>query len=250
MTYFKFENKNIYYKEVGKGKPVIFLHGNTASSKMFNMVLSVYKKNFKVILIDFLGNGKSDRVKEIPTDIWIWQAKQVVELIKHLGIGKVSLVGTSGGAFTAINVALLEPNLIERVVADSFEGRKLKDGFSDYILRERESAKNSFFARKYYEYNQGKDWKKVVDLDTKALVKLYENKRKLFVKPIENLQIPVLFTISLEDEMLSKNTTKKFEELKQILENVQVHYFEKGGHPAILSNAKECANIITEFLVK
>ena len=37
MPYFKYKNKNIYYEERGNGSiPVVFLHGNTASSKMFS----------------------------------------------------------------------------------------------------------------------------------------------------------------------------------------------------------------------
>ena len=62
MSYFKYHNKSIFYQEIGAGTPLIFLHGNTASSKMFEMLLPLYKENFSVILIDFLGNGQSDRM--------------------------------------------------------------------------------------------------------------------------------------------------------------------------------------------
>ena len=34
MSYFTFDNKKIYYEENGCGTPLLFLHGNTASSKM------------------------------------------------------------------------------------------------------------------------------------------------------------------------------------------------------------------------
>lgn len=33
MSYFTFENKKIYYSECGTGSPLLFLYGNTASSK-------------------------------------------------------------------------------------------------------------------------------------------------------------------------------------------------------------------------
>lgn len=49
---------------------MVFLHVDTASSKMFELLLPLYTDDFKVILIDFLGNGKSDRVKEFPVDLW------------------------------------------------------------------------------------------------------------------------------------------------------------------------------------
>lgn len=62
MPYFTYQSKQIYYSEAGAGKPLLFLHGNTASSKMFEPLLPLYTDNFKVILIDFLGNDRSDRV--------------------------------------------------------------------------------------------------------------------------------------------------------------------------------------------
>ncbi len=66
---------------------------------------------------------------------------QVVTLCKALGYPKVNLVGTSGGAYAAINAALAAPELFNKVVADSFDGSKLAPGFSKALLQERQSAK-------------------------------------------------------------------------------------------------------------
>lgn len=55
MSYFNYQSKNIYYAETGNGKAVVFLHGNTASSKMFEPLLPLYEEYFRVILVDFLG---------------------------------------------------------------------------------------------------------------------------------------------------------------------------------------------------
>ena len=71
MPYFKYKNKKIYYEERGNGNiPAVFLHGNTASSKMFSEITDFYEKDFKIFMIDFLGHGKSDRISEIPDNIW------------------------------------------------------------------------------------------------------------------------------------------------------------------------------------
>lgn len=42
MSYFKYQNFNIFYKVYGKGKPLIIIHGDTASSKMFMPELNFY----------------------------------------------------------------------------------------------------------------------------------------------------------------------------------------------------------------
>lgn len=68
MSYFIFDSKRVYYHEVGTGKPLLFLHGNTASSKMCEQIAEKYQKDYNVILIDFLGHGQSDRLSEFPAD--------------------------------------------------------------------------------------------------------------------------------------------------------------------------------------
>ena len=125
MAYFHYQSNKIFYKEAGVGTPLIMLHGDTASSVMFEFILPLYQENFRVILMDFLGNGRSDRVLAFPENLWITQAEQVVALIEHLQLAQVHLLGTSGGAWVAVTTALKRPDLISKVVADSFHGRRL-----------------------------------------------------------------------------------------------------------------------------
>ena len=170
MSYFNYHNKSIFYQEIGSGTPTIFLHGNTASSKMFERLLPLYQTNFRAIMIDFLGNGQSDRVKGVSSDLWYEEALQTIALVEHLGCAQVNLVGTSGGAWVAINAALEHPELINKVIADSFDGRTLHDGFAKDLVAERTAAKKDAQARQFYEWCQGADWEAVVDADTSALL--------------------------------------------------------------------------------
>ena len=97
MSYFSYQSKRIYYTEPGEGRPVVFLHGNTASSRMFEPLLPLYGKSFRVILLDFLGNGRSERVEAFPPDLWQEEARQTIALLEHLELDGVSLAGSSGG---------------------------------------------------------------------------------------------------------------------------------------------------------
>lgn len=47
MSYFTYENKRIFYRITGSGKPLAPLHGNAASSKMFEMPLPLYTTRFR-----------------------------------------------------------------------------------------------------------------------------------------------------------------------------------------------------------
>lgn len=247
MSYFYYQSKKIYYTESGSGQPVLFLHGNTASSRMFELLLPLYEERFHVILIDFLGHGKSERLEKFPANLWMEEAKQSIALLEHLQLGKVSLVGTSGGAWVAMNAALERPDLVGRVVADSFDGRTLADDFTDNLIQERTNAKKDEMAVGFYQWCQGEDWESVVDMDTEALVQCAQEKLPLFTKPLSELQVPLLLMGSAEDEM----SRTDFQEEYQIIAGetgAQMYVFPKGNHPAILSNAEKAAEVIDRFL--
>lgn len=247
MSYFIYQSKRIYYSEQGSGKPVVFLHGDTASSKMFELLLPLYTENFKVILIDFLGNGKSDRVEGFPVDLWQEEARQTIALLEHLQYGKVNLVGTSGGAWVAINVALERPDLVERIVADSFDGRTLAEDFAVNLVKERSAAKKDEQAAGFYEWCQGEDWKEVVDKNTDALLRCAKEKRPLFCKPLEQLRNRMLLMGSKEDGMVRKDFHAEYETIAG-LTGAEICIFESGFHPSIASNGEQAAEVIGRFL--
>jgi pimeloyl-ACP methyl ester carboxylesterase len=247
MSYFYYQTKKIYYTESGKGKPVLFLHGNTASSRMFELLLPLYEDRFHVILIDFLGHGKSDRIEEFPAELWMEEARQAIALLEHLKLEKVNLVGTSGGAWVAVNTALERPELVGRVVADSFDGRTLSDDFSKNLIQERTVAKTDNMAVEFYQWCQGEDWERVVDLDTKALLQCAGEKLPLFSKPLHSLQVPLLLMGSEGDEMSRADFQDEYRAIARET-GAEICIFAEGRHPAILSNAEEAAERISKFL--
>ncbi|HGL6449167.1 TPA: alpha/beta fold hydrolase, partial [Clostridioides difficile] len=98
MAYFNYNDKQCYYNEIGDGTPLLFLHGNTASSKMFNDIINFYKDEYKVILIDFVGHGKSQMVDKFSADLWFDEAMQVICFLEAMNYKKVNIIGSSGGA--------------------------------------------------------------------------------------------------------------------------------------------------------
>ncbi|HCQ6081510.1 TPA: alpha/beta hydrolase [Clostridioides difficile] len=247
MSYFQYQGNSCFYKEYGQGKPIIFLHGNTGSSNMFKALVPLYVENFRCILIDFLGNGQSDRVSQFSPDIWHDEALQTIALIEHLNCGKVGLIGTSGGAWAAVNTGLERPDLVEAIIADSFDGRTLNDNFIDNLITGREKSKQDIQARKFYEWCHGKDWGNVVNLDTKALLQCANEKRPLFHKELCKLEMPILFTGSKEDEMCRHNLEEEYKQMATFISKASIYIFSQGGHPAILTNADEFAQLAKVF---
>lgn len=249
MAFFQYQNHSLYYSECGQGSPVIFLHGNTASSKLFEPLMPLYSGQFRCILLDFLGNGRSDRVADLPLDLWQEQGRQTIALAQHLRCGKVGLIGTSGGAWAALNAALERPDLFYAVVADSFDGRTLHDSFAQDLAAERQFAKSNAASRQFYEWCQGEDWEQVVDLDTSALLRLCRKQRPLLCKPLSQLAVPLLLTGSLTDTMCRIDMEQEYAEMAS-LTGASVHLFAQGEHPSLLSNAEQIAQVISEFLCR
>ena len=75
--------RSMFYQEAGEGPVLIFLHGNTASSRLFEPLLPLYTPHFRCVLLDFLGNGRSDRVESFPADLWQEEARQARALPPH-----------------------------------------------------------------------------------------------------------------------------------------------------------------------
>ena len=248
MSYFKYYDKNIYYSVIGKGIPLMLLHGNTASSKMFTFLLDLYKNNFQIILIDFLGNGLSERIDKFPENIWIDQGRQIIALAKHLNLKNINLLGTSGGAYAAINAALEAPELFHKVIADSFDGRTLPAGFAQGLLKEREFAKADEQSRGFYEWCQGNDWEEVIDKDTEALTNLEKKNIPLFVSNISDIKIPLLMSASKTDEMLNNDLEKEFHEIAKNNLIIQYKIWEDGNHPLIVTKAIETAQMTIDFI--
>lgn len=254
MPYFTFENKQIYYKELGHGTPILLLHGNTASSIMFEEAAKKYLENHKVILIDFLGHGKSERIHEIPADLWFFEAQQVIAFLEEKNYTTVNLIGSSGGALVAINIALERPNLIHKVIADSFEGEYPLQAFTETISAQRELSKQDKGIKAFYVSMHGDDWEQVVDWDTQAIERHSQEVRKFFHKPLEDFIPPILFTGSKEDEFVLELDVNYFEKtysnmIKKIGHG-EMFLFEKGSHPAMLSNLDSFVRISENFLEK
>ena len=86
----------------------------------------------------------------------------------------------------------------------------------------------------FYEWCQGDDWERVVDMDTEAMIQCAEKKLPLFIKPLNELKVPLLLTGSEEDEMCRKDFLEEYDAIAKET-GAQIQIFPTGNHPALLS---------------
>ena len=112
--FFIFKDTAIYYEVNGNGKAVVLLHGFLESTNMWEVYAKELAKNFRVILIDLPGHGQSDFFSNSTTIDKM--AEMVKDLIEHLDVSKVQMVGHSLGGYVALSFAELFPEKLQSFI--------------------------------------------------------------------------------------------------------------------------------------
>lgn len=114
MATFEFNRKQIYFEEYGQGSPLLILNGIMMSCASWREFIEPFSANNRLILLDLLDQGKSDRM-EGPYEQRL-QAEVVLALLDHLRIPKACLVGISYGGEVAQRFAIDYPKRVRRLV--------------------------------------------------------------------------------------------------------------------------------------
>jgi pimeloyl-ACP methyl ester carboxylesterase len=108
------QDGQILYRIGGEGEPLLLLHQNPRSSDEFREFMSILAQTRRVIAMDFLGLGDSDKPpKMYSTEDY---AKTVIALLEELGISRTSILGNHTGAFVAGEVAAAYPEKVDKLI--------------------------------------------------------------------------------------------------------------------------------------
>jgi pimeloyl-ACP methyl ester carboxylesterase len=140
MPFFKHEGQRLAYTEFGGGpaavtsegvrgrtprsapassRPLILLHGLLLSQEMHRRLAEdLAAHGNRVITLDLLGHGASDR----PRDMWRYSmpiyGQQVIALMDHLKLEQAVVMGTSLGANAALEAAANSPDRLRGLVIE------------------------------------------------------------------------------------------------------------------------------------
>jgi pimeloyl-ACP methyl ester carboxylesterase len=111
MGEFRYEGHRISYDEYGEGERLIVLvHGLLMNRHMFDRLApELAGRGNRVVTMDALGHGRSDRPEDLRLYSMPLFARQVVALLDHLGEEQAVVGGTSLGANIALELAVRYP---------------------------------------------------------------------------------------------------------------------------------------------
>jgi 3-oxoadipate enol-lactonase len=107
----------MHYEDHGRGEPVVFLHGFTLDSRMWDAQRGIAKKH-RMIVADMRFHGRSE-APEDSTFTLAQAADDVRALLDHLKISRAHLVGLSMGGGYALETAVRYPERISSLTLAS-----------------------------------------------------------------------------------------------------------------------------------
>ncbi|MCL2107081.1 MAG: alpha/beta hydrolase, partial [Oscillospiraceae bacterium] len=103
----------LYYEADGQGPPLILLHGNGESRKIFRPAVQLLKERFTVYAIDSRGHGRSSKNQK-PLH-YADMAEDIAQFIQELELRKPALYGFSDGGVIGLLLAAKYPDMLSRL---------------------------------------------------------------------------------------------------------------------------------------
>ena len=103
----------LHHEECGQGTPLIILHGLFGSLDNWQTVSRRLSAQFRVIAADQRNHGHSPHSPEMNYPA---MAGDVLELMQRLGLSDACVLGHSMGGKTAMQLALLHPERVRKLV--------------------------------------------------------------------------------------------------------------------------------------
>lgn len=125
-------SNTIYYSIYGEGPCVLLLHGFMENGSIWDPFIKDLSKQYKLIVVDLPGHGKSDDLKEDYSLDHI--ASLIKGLLDSLSISRVDIVGHSMGGYVGLALADLYPKIISSLclfhsisASDNYETKNIRD---------------------------------------------------------------------------------------------------------------------------
>lgn len=134
ISQLKINGHIINYLVCGNGPPLLLIHGANFGWGIWYPNLKEFGKHFTVYAIDLPGAGRSSRVDYATLNARKDILGTVEEFISHHGFSSLNLVGCSVGGWVALEIALLHPGKVQKIIVENTIGFADRTSFSDKAI--------------------------------------------------------------------------------------------------------------------
>ncbi len=247
----------VNYNALGKGAPIVFLHGFLENSTMWEETIEHLSSTYYCISIDLLGHGHTGCIGYIHTMEDMAQAVKIV--LDDLNISKASFVGHSMGGYVALACIDLFQDIVSGLVLlnstsfpDSLERKQNRSRAIKIVKNNPDAYTSMAIANLFAEENQLRFADRINTIKDQAskislqgIISGLEGMkaRKDHTSLLSGFNKPKIIFAGTKDPILRYDQSSK--ESKQC--NINLVSFD-GGHMSYLENKDEYLVELYRFL--
>ena len=248
----------LHYEVIGKGKPIIFLHGWLGSWGLWQKTMEYLGQTNRTYALDFWGFGES------ADKLTTYKVQDFVELIgqfmDQLGLQKAPLVGHSMGGTVSLMSSNRFQDRIEKVVVigSPIVGSSLSLPLKlagNRIVAQQLFLHFGSFRKLLRSFSpmicKHPDFPEIIDRDLSRtnLESFLNSIRSLKAvdlrDDLKNIQLPILGLYGKRDNIVSPAQNRL---LKQIIPHSEIEIFPTSGHFIMLEEPELCMGRIQKFI--
>ncbi len=256
-------NARIYYEEHGEGdETLVFGHSMLFNLRMFDDQIQHLKSNYRCVLFDFRGQGKS----EVTSDGYDLDNLTIdtLELLKSLQCSPCHFVGFSMGGMVGMRLAFRHPGLLKSLIlidtssepepsAGHFRNTMMLWVVKNFGLKPIANKVISMFFGPSFLKDPGrkdlrKTWKNhFLNNNPKGIVRAVRAvlSREGITADLSKIQIPSLILWGDQDHLTDKN---KADIMHEEISNSELKIVSRAGHMSPVEEPSVVNSMISDFL--
>lgn len=229
----------IWYAEFGHGKPVILLHGAFTNSNYWGNQIPVLAKNYKVIVMDSRGQGRSENnEKFLSYDL---MSSDVIGLMDFLKIKQAAIIGWSDGAIIGLDIAIHHPERLTKLFA--YGANSDPNGIRPDVMKS--SVIQTCLARTKIEYKKLSPTPSQYQALSDQLNKMMDTQPNFTKAQLNSITVPIWIVDGDHDEGIKRENT---EFMAAEIPGAGLLILPSVSHFAFLQNPEQFNDDVMNFL--
>lgn len=240
MSVVTLEGEIIHYEVLGRGRPLIFLHGWIGSWRYWVPAMQAASIGYRAYAIDQWGFG--DTAKRPAMYTLDNQIKLLESFLEVMGIGRIALIGHSMGAVVALNFARRHPEIVDRILLTEMP---VEAAYVSPRLRTAPAAELTDWLLARQPANESARIE-VPKADPQAIQASLNELQQIKISELfQDLTTPCLFVHGQNDPAVELPPVDVINQLPE-----QSHYvvFEQSGHFPMLDETVKYNRLLSDFL--
>ncbi len=238
------EGKLVHYEAIGRGQPVIFVHGWLGSWRYWMTAMDDLSERYRAYALDLWGFGDTDRRQDAYSlSAYVDQVEQFVE---EMGLFRTALVGHGLGGVVAIRLAARIPERVDRLVAIStpLTGSAIAPPLATFSNHQSGDWISRILGRRQAAYPEVQ--MEATKTDLGAVIRSVQSVRaEDLLSDLESLTMPVLLVYGKNDPLIrppEDHWTSRWEE------NIYLVSLEDSSHFPMLEEATRFTRLLRQFM--